>query len=135
MPKVPTPLPGVVDGEDLWTLEVLPEPPPVGGFRWRVPILIATAVLLFLAAIISAFWYLRNEEIGREFDSVRRDAEMTQQQIGSFTMNMQVFTQVLGIPDKADCQRHITRQQRGNTGHNFHVASPLLIASKNFDGL
>ena len=40
------------------------------------------SVLLFLAAIISAFWYLRNEEIQRETESVQRDAELTQQQIG-----------------------------------------------------
>ncbi|MCW5631761.1 MAG: PAS domain S-box protein [Rubrivivax sp.] len=40
------------------------------------------SVLLFLAAIISAFWYLRNEEIERETDSVKRDAELTQQQFG-----------------------------------------------------
>jgi PAS domain S-box-containing protein len=39
------------------------------------------SVLLFLAAIISAFWYLRNEEIDRETESVRRDTEITQQQI------------------------------------------------------
>ncbi|MBK9134094.1 MAG: PAS domain S-box protein [Betaproteobacteria bacterium] len=39
------------------------------------------SVLLFLAAIISAFWYLRNEEIERETDSIKRDAELTQQQI------------------------------------------------------
>jgi PAS domain S-box-containing protein len=39
------------------------------------------SVLLFLAAIISAFWYLRNEEIERETESVKRDAELTQQQI------------------------------------------------------
>jgi PAS domain S-box-containing protein len=39
------------------------------------------SVLLFLAAIISAFWYLRNEEIEREAESVKRDAELTQQQI------------------------------------------------------
>jgi PAS domain S-box-containing protein len=39
------------------------------------------SVLLFLAAIISAFWYLRNEEIEREQQSVRRDAEVAQQQI------------------------------------------------------
>jgi PAS domain S-box-containing protein len=39
------------------------------------------SVLLFLAAIVSAFWYLRNEEIERESDSVRRDTEITQQQI------------------------------------------------------
>ena len=39
-------------------------------------------MLLFLAAIISAFWYLRNEEFEREAESVKRDTEITQQQIG-----------------------------------------------------
>lgn len=39
------------------------------------------SVLLFLAAIISAFWYLRNEENERESESVRRDTEIVQQQI------------------------------------------------------
>ena len=39
------------------------------------------SVLLFLAAIISAFWYLRNEEMAREGESVQRDAEVAQQQI------------------------------------------------------
>lgn len=39
------------------------------------------SVLLFLAAITSAFWYLRNEELERETESVRRDTEVTQQQI------------------------------------------------------
>jgi PAS domain S-box-containing protein len=40
------------------------------------------SVLLFLAAIVSAFWYLRNEEIERENESVKRDVEITQQQVG-----------------------------------------------------
>jgi PAS domain S-box-containing protein len=39
------------------------------------------SVMLFLAAIISAFWYLRNEEINRETESVQRDTEIAQQQI------------------------------------------------------
>jgi PAS domain S-box-containing protein len=39
------------------------------------------SVLLFLAAIISAFWYLRNEEVERESESLKRDTEITQQQI------------------------------------------------------
>jgi PAS domain S-box-containing protein len=39
------------------------------------------SVLLFLAAIIAAFWTLRNEEIEREADAVQRDTEITQQQI------------------------------------------------------
>ena len=38
-------------------------------------------MLLFLAAIISAFWYLRNEEFEREPESVKRDTEIAQQQI------------------------------------------------------
>ena len=39
------------------------------------------SVLLFLAAIVSAFWYLRNEEVQRETEAVRRDTEIVQQQI------------------------------------------------------
>ncbi|MBA3597528.1 MAG: PAS domain S-box protein [Methylibium sp.] len=39
------------------------------------------SVLLFLAAIITAFWYLRNEEHERELESVKRDTEIAQQQI------------------------------------------------------
>ena len=39
------------------------------------------SVLMFLAAIITAFWYLRNEEIERETESVKRDTEIAQQQI------------------------------------------------------
>ncbi|MEK8024928.1 PAS domain-containing sensor histidine kinase [Pseudaquabacterium rugosum] len=39
------------------------------------------SVLLFLAAIITAFWYLRNEEIERASESVQRDTEIAQQQI------------------------------------------------------
>ncbi len=39
------------------------------------------SVLLFLAAIVAAFWYLRNEEIEREAEAVRRDTEIAQQQM------------------------------------------------------
>jgi PAS domain S-box-containing protein len=39
------------------------------------------SVILFLAAIISAFWYLRNEEIERETESLKRDTEIAQQQM------------------------------------------------------
>ena len=39
------------------------------------------SVLLFLAAIILAFWYLRNEEFERQQESVQRDTEIAQQQI------------------------------------------------------
>ncbi len=39
------------------------------------------SVMLFLAAIISSFWYLRNEEFERETESIRRDTEVAQQEI------------------------------------------------------
>src|SRR5215217_8627425 len=39
------------------------------------------AVLLFLAAIVSAFWYLRLEEMDREQEAVRRDVEYAQQRM------------------------------------------------------
>ena len=39
------------------------------------------SVLLFLAVIVATFWYLRNEEAERETESVRRDTEVTQQEM------------------------------------------------------
>src|SRR5665811_2118426 len=39
------------------------------------------AVLLFLAAVVSAFGYLRLEEIDREQEAVKRDVEYTQQRL------------------------------------------------------
>ncbi|MBO9650118.1 MAG: PAS domain S-box protein [Variovorax sp.] len=39
------------------------------------------AVLLFLAAIVSAFWYLRAEEMERVQESVKRDVEYAQQRV------------------------------------------------------
>src|SRR3954470_888889 len=39
------------------------------------------AVLLFLAAIVSAFWYLRLEEMDREQEAVKRDVEYAQQRV------------------------------------------------------
>ena len=39
------------------------------------------AVVLFMAAIASAFWYLRGEELAREQEAVRRDVEYAQQRL------------------------------------------------------
>ncbi len=39
------------------------------------------AVVLFMAAIASAFWYLRGEEFEREQEAVRRDVEYAQQRL------------------------------------------------------
>jgi hypothetical protein len=39
------------------------------------------AVLLFLAAIVAAFWYLRLEEVDREQEAVKRDLEYAQQRL------------------------------------------------------
>lgn len=38
------------------------------------------SVLLFLAAIVMAFWYLRSEEYDRALEAVQRDTEVAQQQ-------------------------------------------------------
>jgi PAS domain S-box-containing protein len=39
------------------------------------------SVLLFLAAMVTAFWYLRGEELERQTESVQRDTEIAQQLI------------------------------------------------------
>ncbi len=59
------------------------------------------SVLLFLAAIIAAFWYLRNEEIARETGTVQRDTEIAQQQIrlrllGDQELVMRLARQIAG---------------------------------------
>ena len=62
-----------------------------GAPRWRglswlwqdrlAHLLPLVTVLLFLAVVISAFWYLRQEEIRREQEAVQRDAEFSQQRL------------------------------------------------------
>ena len=39
------------------------------------------SVLMFMAAIIAAFWYLRMEEVDRELEALRRDVEYAQQRV------------------------------------------------------
>lgn len=39
------------------------------------------AVLMFLAAILAAFWYLRTEELDREQEALKRDMEYAQQRV------------------------------------------------------
>ncbi|WP_343590422.1 PAS domain S-box protein [Paracidovorax wautersii] len=39
------------------------------------------AVMMFLAAIVAAFWYLRMEEVEREKEALRRDVEYSQQRV------------------------------------------------------
>ncbi len=76
-PPLPAPLPAVKRVFGRWWRRQ--SPARQDRFATLGPLL---SVLLFLAAIISAFWYLRNEEIERESESVKRDTEITQQQIG-----------------------------------------------------
>ena len=54
--------------------------PPLAQDRFAVLAPLA-AVLMFLAAIMSAFGYLRLEEIDREQEAVKRDVEYTQQRL------------------------------------------------------
>jgi PAS domain S-box-containing protein len=62
----------------LWTWWKRQSPARQDRFAALAPLF---SVLLFLAAIITAFWYLRNEEFERELESVKRDTEIAQQQI------------------------------------------------------
>jgi hypothetical protein len=39
------------------------------------------SVLMFMAAIIASFWYLRTEEVDREQEALRRDVEYAQQRV------------------------------------------------------
>ena len=39
------------------------------------------SVLMFLAAIVASFWYLRTEEVEREKEALRRDMEYAQQRV------------------------------------------------------
>ena len=39
------------------------------------------AVMMFLAAIVASFWYLRSEEIAREKEALKRDVEYAQQRV------------------------------------------------------
>jgi PAS domain S-box-containing protein len=68
------------------------DPPPAWWRRWwrrqtpvhqdRFAMMAPVAsVLMFLAAIVSAFGYLRLEEMDREQEAVKRDVEYTQQQV------------------------------------------------------
>lgn len=82
LPNLP-PAPGAAAGR---------RPPSRFGCWWRqqspsrqdrfITVAPLVSVLLFLAAIISAFWTLRNEEFEREVESVKRDVEVIQQHIG-----------------------------------------------------
>ncbi len=62
-------------------------PPPVGWRRWLrgrdrlIHLAPLAAVLLFLAIIAAAFWYLRLEEVHREQEAVKRDVEYSQQRL------------------------------------------------------
>ncbi len=54
--------------------------PPVRQDRFAALAPLA-AVLMFLAAILTAFWYLRMEELDREQEALRRDVEYAQQRV------------------------------------------------------
>ena len=76
LPEPPAPIPDARRLFGIWWRRQ--SPARQDRFATMAPLI---SVLLFLAAIISAFWYLRNEEIERSTESVVRDTEITQQQI------------------------------------------------------
>ena len=79
------------------------------------------SVLLFLAAIVSAFWTLRNEEFEREAESVKRDAEIAQQQIRLRLIEnqeqlVQLARQIVNARDR--------RRRGAATGPYFRLRTP-----------
>jgi PAS domain S-box-containing protein len=72
----PSPLNSLVQRWRMWWQQQ----PPVKQDRFANLAPVA-AVVLFMAAIASAFWYLRGEEIEREQEAVRRDVEYAQQRL------------------------------------------------------
>ena len=79
------------------------------------------SVLLFLAAIISAFWYLRNEEFEREQEAVRRDTEVAQQQ-----MRLRLIeNQEQLVRDRARARRpHARPRQPSSSRPRLHPRAP-----------
>ena len=58
------------------------------------------AVLLFLAAIATAFWYLRLEEVHREQEAVKRDVEYSQQRLRLLERQEQFMRLARDISDR-----------------------------------
>jgi PAS domain S-box-containing protein len=83
------------------------------------------SVLLFLAAIIAAFWYLRNEEIEREQESVKRDTEVVQQQIRLRLMENQ--EQLLRLAREIS-MRAVTPEQFMRQAGDFVRARPEVLS-------
>ena len=73
-PEPASPLPDAGAAPRWWQL-LLP------GRDRIAPLAPLAAVLLFLAAIVSAFWYLRLEEMRREQEALKRDVEYSQQRL------------------------------------------------------
>jgi hypothetical protein len=80
-------------------------------------------VLLFLAAITFAFWYLRNEEVSRAEESLRRDTEVAQQEIRLHLVDNQ--EQLLRIAREV-ATRAITPEQFVTQAAGFLQARPAV---------
>jgi PAS domain S-box-containing protein len=86
-------------------------------FAFMAPL---AAVVLFMAAITAAFWYLRYEEIIREQEVVRRDVEYAQQRMRLRLLDKQ--EQVMRLA------RDITDQQTNKQNFKYE-AKAILIQS------
>jgi PAS domain S-box-containing protein len=83
-------------------------------FAFMAPL---AAVVLFMAAITTVFWYLRYEEIDREQEVVRRDVEYAQQRLRLRLLDRQ--EQIMRIA------REITNRE--TTPQNFGVDAQALL--------
>ena len=79
-PPLPTPPNIAAASPTVWWRRWWRKQTPTGQDRFAMLGPLA-AVLLFMAAIASAFWYLRTEEMEREQEAVKRDVEYAQQRV------------------------------------------------------
>ena len=87
------------------------------------------SVLLFLAAIVSAFWYLRNEEFEREQEAVRRDTEVAQQQmrLRLIENHEQLVRMAREIVDRHARPRRLPAAGRGFTREHPEVSNLIWL--------
>lgn len=82
------------------------------------------AVALFLAAIMISFWYLRNEEIRREEESIKRDVEYAQQRIRLRMLERQ--EQLTQLANNLAANSIATAQFKGKTQQLIDLNPELL---------
>jgi PAS domain S-box-containing protein len=91
-------------------------------FAFMAPL---AAVVLFMAAITAAFWYLRYEEIDREQEVVRRDVEYAQQRLRLRLLDKQeqVMRLARDITDEQTTRQNYKAEAKAVLVQSLEIAS------------